>query len=209
MAKIKQSLPLLIALLFGWLALVGLLFSVPVINRLVLGWASLLLAFALLLGALNLLVVHLNRTAKEGNFYSFVLVLSMLTVFGMAITDANGRTDGLLSNYFIWVQAPLEAALASLLAFFLLFAGFRMFKQQRTFSVFLFLLTAVVVLLIDVLLVTPWLPARFTQAVYSVQDIIQNIIVAAGMRGLLIGIALGAILLAIRMLVGLERPYNK
>lgn len=209
MAKIKQSLPLLIALLFGWLALVGLLFSVPVINRLVLGWASLLMAFALLLGVLNLFVVHINRTARERNFYSFVLVLSMIGVFTVAVTDAQGRTNGLLGNYFSWVQAPLEAALASLLAFFLLFAGFRMLKQQRSFAVFLFLLTAVVVLLIDVLLVTPWLPAPFLPTVLQIQDVIQNIIVVAGMRGLLIGIALGTILLAIRMLVGLERPYNK
>jgi hypothetical protein len=209
MARTKQLLPLSIALFFGWLTLLGLLFSLPQVTNLILGWASLLVAFALLLGVLNLFVVHVNRVTKGKNIYSLVLIISMLAVFVMALTDWRGLTENWLNQYFVFVQAPLEAALSSLLAFFLLFAGFQLLKRQRTVWSTLFLITAVLVLTAEVLLVTSWLPPRFMNWVLIVQDVIRNVFVIAGVRGLLIGVALGTILLAVRMLIGLERPYNK
>lgn len=209
MVRAKQLLPLGITIFFGWLTLVGLLFKLPAVTNIVLGWGGLLVAFAFLLGVLNLFVVHFSRAAKNKNGYSLVLIISMVAVFVIAGTDARGLTENWLEHYFVFVQAPLEAALASLLAFFLLFAGFQLMKRQRTIWSLLFLVTAVFVLIADVLLVTSWLPPRLSESFLQVQEIIRNVIVIAGMRGLLIGVALGTILLAARMLVGLERPYNK
>jgi hypothetical protein len=42
-----------------------------------------------------------------------------------------------------------------------------------------------------------------------VRQVIDSLFVTAGMRGLLIGVAIGTIMLSLRVLVGLERPYNK
>lgn len=209
MARVKQYLPLGIALLFGWLTLLGLLFNLPIVNNLVLGWAAFLVASALLLGVLNLFVVHLNRLVRGRSGYSFVLLLSMLGVFLIAILDQRDASTELLDAYFTWVQAPLEAALASLLAFFLLFAGFQLLKRQRTIWSLLFMITAVLVLAADLFLITNWLPPQLNELFVQVQDVIRNIIVVAGMRGLLLGVALGTITLAVRLLIGLERPYNK
>ena len=39
-------------------------------------------------------------------------------------------------------------------------------------------------------------------------DWLENVVALAGMRGLLIGIALGTITLSIRILAGWERPYQ-
>lgn len=209
MARVKQYLPLSIALLFGWLTLLGLLFNLPIVNNLVLGWAAFLVASALLLGVLNLFVVHFNRLVRGRSGYSFVLLLSMLGVFLIAILDARESSTELMDAYFNWVQAPLEAALASLLAFFLLFAGFQLLKRQRTIWSLIFMVTAVLVLAADLLLITDWLPSWANRLLFQLQDIINNIIVVAGMRGLLLGVALGTVTLAVRMLIGLERPYNK
>ncbi|MBX3054857.1 MAG: hypothetical protein KF770_00140 [Anaerolineae bacterium] len=210
MRRTNQLLPIAIALFFGWLTLLGLVFNLPpVVTNLTLGWAGLLVAFALVLGVLNLFVVHLNRTVRKGNLYSLVLILSMAAVFTIAVLDRIGITENGMTHYFDWVQAPLEAALASLLAFFLLFAGFQLMKRQRTVWSILFLVTAVLVLAADVLLVTSWAPPLLSEWFFRIQDVIQNVIVIAGVRGLLIGVALGSILLSVRMLIGLERPYNK
>ncbi len=210
MRRTNQLLPIAIALFFGWLTLLGLVFNLPpVVTNLTLGWAGLLVAFALVLGVLNLFVVHLNRTFRKGNLYSLVLILSMAAVFTIAVLDRMGITENGMTYYFDWVQAPLEAALASLLAFFLLFAGFQLMKRQRTVWSILFLVTAVLVLTADVLLVTSWAPPLLSEWFFRIQDVIQNVIVIAGVRGLLIGVALGSILLSVRMLIGLERPYNK
>jgi len=210
MSRIKQLLPVVIALFFGWLTLLGLVFDLPpVVTNLVLGWAGLLVAFALVLGVLNLFVVHVNRVIKKGNLYSLVLIISMLAVFVVALLDRRGVTEDGLTHYFDWIQAPLEAALASLMAFFLLFAGFQLIKRQRTIWSMLFVITAVLVLVADVLLVTSWVPPQISDWFFRIQDIIRSVVVVAGVRGLLIGVALGSILIAVRMLIGLERPYNK
>ncbi|MCB8929263.1 MAG: hypothetical protein H6652_26970 [Ardenticatenaceae bacterium] len=206
--KLKQSISVFIAVFFGLVTLIALLFNVSGISTVILGWASFLAAIALILGVLNLLAVHLTRLFGERNLYSGVLVLGMLAVFAAAVLDGLTGTDnvGLL---FTWVQAPLEAALASMLAIFLLLSGVQLLKRQRTGWAFLFGLTATVVLLGQALLASRLLPAGLRQPVNQVVEFIQTIVVTSGIRGLLIGVALGTLLLSLRLLVGVERPYNK
>ncbi len=206
--KLKQSIAVFIAVFFGLITLIALLFNVSGVSTVVLSWASFLAAIALILGVLNLLVVHLNRLVKEQNLYSGVLVLGLLAVFVAAVLDELNGGDA-VNLIFSWVQAPLEAALASLLGIFLLLAGVQLLKRQRTRWAFLFSLTATVMLLGQALLTSRLLPAGLRQPVNQVMEFVQNVIVAAGMRGLLIGVALGTLLLSLRLLMGVERPYNK
>ena len=206
--KLKQSIAVFIAVFFGLVTLIALLFNVGGISIVILGWASFLAAIALVLGVLNLLLVHLTRLFRERNLYSGVLVLGLLAVFAAAIVDELNGSDN-VNLIFNWVQAPLEAALASLLAIFLLLAGVQLLKRQRTRWAFLFSLTAVVMLLGQALLTSRLLPAALRQPVNQVVDFVQNIVVMAGIRGLLIGVALATLLLSLRLLMGVERPYNK
>lgn len=209
----KRGLPLTIAILFGVLTLISLLFSIPEISSLILEWASFLAAIALLLGAINLFSIHAQRMGRQPvdgqNVYSSILVLSMLIVGGLGLTDVLGVTNNSMSLVFNWVQAPLEAALASLLAFFLLLSGIRLLQRQRTIWAGLFLVTAVLILLSNALIASPFLPQSISSGLQQMRDFIQNVIVTSGMRGILIGVALGAITLSVRLLLGLERPYNK
>ena len=210
----RRGLPLTIAILFGVLTLISLLFAISEISNLILEWASFLAAVALLLGAINLFGVHAQRMAAHRpvggqNLYSAVLVISMVIVFGLGLTDLLDITNNSMALVFAWVQAPLEAALASLLAFFLLLSGIRLLQRQRTVSSILFLVTAVLILLSNALIVSPLLPSGVSTLLQQLRDFIQNIIVTSGVRGILLGIALGAITLSIRLLLGLERPYTK
>ena len=201
MILFRRGIPVTVAVVTGLATLLGLLLY-PALSDLILGWAALLAGAALILGIFNLLGIHLRRTAG-GNVYSFILVLSMLAVFGLALTDALEITDGGVSLIFLYVQAPLEAALASLLAFFLLFAGVRLLQHQRNIWSGLFLLTAVLVLLSQ----SP-LPAAVRGVLAPISSFIESVLVVAGMRGLLLGIALGTITLSLRLLAGIERPYS-
>ncbi len=207
--NIRKITPLVIAILFGALTLLGLLFDLATLNNITLGWASLLAALALLFGVLNLLYVHLNRFLTKRNFYSLVLAVSLLTVLGLAYTDYVGLTNNAVNTVFTSIQLPLETALASLLAFFLLFAGFQLIKRRRSVWAFIFIFTTIILLFSNALLATNLLPQNITPVVEQIQDILQNVIVLSGVRGLLLGIALGTILLSIRVLLGVERPYNK
>ena len=207
----QRPVPVAIAIAVGLLTLVGLLLPVPEITNLILGWAAFVAAVALILGVLNLFSVHFSRLFKQRNLYSGVLVLSMLAVFTIALTDSPllNLTDNGLEKVFNWIQFPLEAALASMLAIFLLVAGFRLWQRQRNLGSGLFLLTIIVILIINALLSTQILPATMTAVFDRARQIINDLIVTAGMRGILIGVALGTITISLRLLIGVDRPYNK
>ncbi|HSG15241.1 MAG TPA: hypothetical protein VLE70_02815 [Anaerolineae bacterium] len=198
----KRTLPVALAIAFGLLTLAGLMF-VPAVGDTLVSWAAFLAAVALILGVINLLGVHSRRLA-DGNLYSGLLVLSMLAVFGLAIADYFGFTDDAVGDVFRLVQAPLEMAMASLLAFFLLFAGVRMLKRQRSVWATLFIIT-VLILLIASTALPPFLSAIFD----PLAEAINGVFVNAGMRGILIGVALGVVTVALRLLTGSERPYDK
>jgi hypothetical protein len=209
MQTIKRGLPLAIAIAFGLLTLVGLMLPLPALSDLILGWVGFLAAAALVLGVLNLLAVHIQRTTSEKNPYSALLVLSILTVFGLAVTDTLSITNNGVDRVFDWIQVPLETALASLMAFFLLFLGFHMLKSRRSAGALLFWLTATLILFSNVFISTTLLPVSIRNVFMQIQAIINNIIVIAGVRGLLIGIALGTITMSLRVLLGFDQPYNK
>ena len=125
------------------------------------------------------------------------------------IADLFGWTNNAMNQAFQWVQAPLEAALASLLAFFLILSGIRMLQGRRTIWTMLFFITAVLVLFANAIIISPFLPDSISQLTLQFRDLIQSLIVTAGIRGILIGVALGIITLTVRILIGVERPYNK
>lgn len=206
---LKRYLPTAVAIAFGLLLLIGLLLPLPALTGLLLNWAGFLAAVALILGVLNLFAVHLNRLFSGRNLYSGVLILSMLFVIGMAITDALAITEVGMRTAFGWIQVPLEAALASLMTFFLLLAGFRLFQRQRNIWSFLFLLTAVILLLSDALVSSALLPQDVASVLAGLRDTISQLFVSAGMRGILIGVALGTVTLSLRLLAGAERPYSQ
>jgi hypothetical protein len=203
MRRLLDFPPLIIAVGFGLVTLVGLLF-LPEIGSLLTGWAVFIAAAALLFGVLNLLLIHLQRFIKGRNIFSLVLILSMLVTIGVAYMDRSIPELGGLDAIFRYVLQPLEAALASLLAFFLLFASIRLLQRQPNGWSVLFI--SVVILFL--VAVAP-MPAALSGLFTWVQDYIAPLFVHAGIRAILIGVALGTITLALRLLVGVERPYSK
>ena len=176
-----------------------LLGIVPAQASLLAGWASLIAAAALVLGVLNLFGVHIRRTF-QGNFYSLVLVLGLVATLVLGFTGLFGGAD----TIFTYVQAPLEAALGALLAFFLFFAALRLLR--RSFSLWTVLFTATIIIVL--LGITP-MPAVLSDIFTSINNFISLIFVSAGMRGILIGVALGTITVTLRLILGSEQPYNK
>lgn len=198
----KRLFPALIAIVIGFVTLAGLLIA-PFISQLLLSWGGVLAAFALLTGVLNLMRVHLGRATKETNVNSLALVLSLWIVLFLAVTDRIGVTEGAVAEVFYSIQSPLETAVAGLLAFVLLMAGIRMMQRQRTGWTALFLSAAVFTLVS-----TAGIPA-IQATLLPVTRIIESVIVTAGVRGLLIGVALGSVMIAIRLLLGVDQPYNQ
>jgi hypothetical protein len=196
--------PMAIAIAVGLLMLVDFFFDEPHINalgRFFVESVVIVVAFALLLGLVNVMVVHVSRIFKrdEGWYYSIALV-------AMAAIVIVAGLPGLDSTVVVWifdnVQFPLQAATFSLLAFFVATAAYRGLRLRSLESA-AFVVTAVVVLLGQVPL------GRYLgEFLPRVKDWILNVPGTAGMRGIIIGVALGTIATGVRVLMGFDRPYG-
>jgi hypothetical protein len=200
----KRSIPMAIAIAIGSLMLVDFFFDESHINALgsfFVDSAVIIVAFALLLGLVNVLIVHLRRIVQreEGWMYSIGLLAIAAVVLVAGIPGPDGR---LVRWIFDNVQLPLQAATFSLLAFFVATAAYRGFRLRRPESL-AFMLAAIVVLLGQVPV------GRYlSNLVPAAKDWLLAVPSTAGARGIIIGVALGTIATGVRVLMGLDRPYG-
>lgn len=172
---------------------------------------SVVAAFAVLIGVLNLLIfVHLRRLleSKRGALYSFALLLSAMLVIAVYSADQSelwaGDLEGeqLSPRLFQVTQITIESAIAGLVLFALVYGAFRLMRQQVKWEYLLFLSALLIALL-------GWLPLDGLDALSDVRDWLLRIPVTGGARGLLIGIALGSVVVGIRVLLAQERFYQR
>lgn len=196
-----------VAILVGVLILLG--YFIPVealltLRTILLQWAVILAGFALLAGVINLFQVHWNKakTGETGSFYSVILILSL--VLTLALAGYYDPTSAVAGWIFSNIQLPVESSLLALLTIVLIYAGVRLLRRRLNAMSVIFLLTALVVLLGT----APLLIVGEVPVLTSIRNIIVQIPAVAGARGLLLGIALGAIATGIRILMGADRPYG-
>jgi len=166
-------------------------------------------AIAVLIGILNLLAVHLGRFthAERGWPYSALILLVTAGVIVLRILDRaaiwSGDLEGeqISPRVFEAVQVSIESALAGLLVFFLVFAGYRL--MRRGVSVWNVLFTsAVVVALVG------WIPLGDLDVLRDVREWLVSVPVSAGARGILLGVGLGTVTVGVRVLLGQDRSLR-
>jgi hypothetical protein len=190
-----------IVLTMGLLTLVGLLTGVfGGLAGLALQMALVTAGLALLIGVFNLLNVHTRRVLgrQRGALYSLVLLISFLLVIALWVLGAEDANLVLLQD----VQRSAEAALAALLVFALVYGAYRLMRQRVTWGAILFTVALLVVLV-------GALPFEGLGALDSLRTWMLQVPASAGARGLLIGIALGAIVTAVRVIIGQDRAYRE
>jgi len=199
-----------LAILFGSLVLAGYVLDSPAlqsIRSLLMQWAVILAAAALLLGLVNMLSVHWNKVGaqEKGWPYSALLLLALLATFILGLVF--GPDSSLLSTLFNDIQQPVEASLVALLAVTLTVAGFRLVARRRHLASVVFAVSALIVLLGT----GPWLVGgngSFFLTMGELRAWWSQVWAAGGARGLLLGVALGATVTGLRVLLGSDRPYG-
>jgi hypothetical protein len=148
------------------------------------------------------------QTGARGSIYSLLTVTAAVGTFVVGALESlrtGGPTlyqAGSLTNLlFTGVVIASQAALASLVMFFLMVAAVRMLRTKPNRWSILFLAAAVVTLV-------GWLPLAFLGPLNGAREWLLNVPVAGGARGILIGVALGTLMVGLRVLVGVERPYK-
>jgi hypothetical protein len=124
------------------------------------------------------------------------------------LSDHNYLAEGSL---FAWIYnsmyVPLNATMFALLAFFVASASYRAFRARNREATLL-LSAACVLMLGRVPLgdaITGFLPEGWTLSSWA--DVIMNFPQLAGQRAIMIGISLGIVSTALRLVLGIERSH--
>jgi hypothetical protein len=177
-------------------------------------WFGILQAFAIWLGALNLIRINMKRSLSKkahDRWYGFVVVAAFLLITTVGFFFSGGRQFQLSGTRFdflyINVYSSLSSTMFALLAFFVASASYRAFRA-RSWEATLLLLSAFLVMLGRVPVgdaITTWLPQGFHLS--DLASWIMTYPQVAGQRAIMIGIALGVASASLRLILGLERSY--
>lgn len=220
MRRISYTLATVIVIAIGLIMLIGLLapegtmlgdiasgFGVYALAQSFMRIVAITVAFTVIIGILNLLVVHAGRIrARRGGWgYSIVLIVSLVGVVALTVLERAGilntqpaLTTVLLEN----VQVSIESALSGLLLFALVYGAYRTLHNRVTFWGLLFVGAMLIVL-------AGALSLPGLEGFAQLRDWIMTVPVSAGARGILLGIALATLVTGVRVLIGQDRSYRE
>lgn len=203
---IKRISLIIITFITGTIILAGYFITIPAISGIrsyLINLASILTSILILIGIINLVIVHIKKivSREPGAWLSLVLLIAL------SMTMIIGFVFGPTSKWTLWiinhVQIPVESSLIALLVVILILGLIRMlYRKQNSFAL-IFLLTTVIILLGSITI--PWIDIT---VLANFQEWITNIPVLGGMRGILIGVVLGIVATGLRVLIGADRPYE-
>lgn len=205
----KKILPItntIIAVIAGIFVLLGYFFPAVFggIQSILIGWAIILAAFAMLLGIFNLGMVHWKKVGAGGanSVYSIVLLVSLAaTILISIVSGPTGKWSLWIFNTF---QVPVEISLLAVLAVILVYVAARLLNRKPRWYTVLFLGTVLIVMLGSV----PLFFFGEVAVLSAIRGWISEVPAVAGARGLLIGVALGTVATGLRILMGVDRPYG-
>jgi len=152
---------------------------------------AIVIALSIVIGIVNLLYVHITRLAR-GKFYSGLLLASFSITIYWSIA-MQGDTSLLAA-----VQVPIESALAGLLFLSLVSGAATVLAKRTDVWGLLFILIVLFVMLAS-------LPLAELALLQNWHEWLMRVPVSAGARAILLGIALGTVVVGTRALLGLDR----
>lgn len=194
-----------IAIASGLIVLLGYFYPLDALIQfrvMLTNWAIIVAAMAVLVGVANLVLVHMDkiRGREKNSIYGVLLIVSLLFTFGVGLVF--GPNSQIVRVAMDAIIVPVEASLMAILAVTLVYASIRLLRRRADVMTVIFLVVAILFLV--AVMPTPIgpIPGDFLllQFLHMFSD--------GGARGLLIGIALGALLTSLRVLFGIDRPYG-
>ncbi|MBU1320553.1 MAG: hypothetical protein KKG33_08295 [candidate division Zixibacteria bacterium] len=202
---LNKKMPLAVCFLAGVFGLVQYFSPHPMVvstYSTLLDWVQIIFAFTLIVGVLSVFQMHFKRISRRERFWGFSII-TLMAIVVMAVAGFAGGTDS--GSVFVWMfdnmQVPMQSTVFALLAFFVASAAYRGFRL-RNVEAGILLATALVIMLGRIPvgeLIGDFVPAS--------AEWILNVPSMAAKRAVLIGIGLGSITTALRVILGIERSY--
>jgi hypothetical protein len=201
----KRKIPLAICFLMGIVMIVQFFIPHPVslaFSSTIYNWVIALTAFALVLAIGNLIRHHgIKISQRKENWLYSIVTLSSMTAMAVIGLFWGIDPESLYQRIYLNIFAPLSASMFALLAYYMTSAAYRAFKA-RSLEATLLLISAFIVMIGFMPFaqyIHPRLPA-FAEWIMQVPNM-------ASQRGILFGIAFGAIATAMKIILGIERSW--
>lgn len=200
----KREGPIALTILVGVVYIISVMFAAPVLEatqKTLDDWYTIVTGFICLVGVVSLTQVHGSRIVQKRNdwFYSGVVLFSL---YGYMLLGLFGGVENALFNLlYNNVLSVILMTIFSTLTFWIGSAANRAFRAKSLESAIL-LISAALVMLGKVTLgnfISPVLP--------KAANWIMNVPNTAGMRAIEMGSAIGGIVLALRIILGIERNF--
>lgn len=196
---VKRWIPAVIVIIVGLIVLVGYLFPdnpLSGIRDVLTGWAVIIASFAFFLGLFNVFGVHIKKAQRlrKGGIYNLAFLAAASLSLLLSFVPLGPITGQWVFDYII---SPAGATLAALIVFTLTLAAFRLLRErqeEKAKSIVFILVVTLVLLSSTPLIAVEWIPLA------AIRRWVVDVVGMAGMRGLLLGVALGTVITALRVL---------
>jgi hypothetical protein len=204
----KTPLTTIIAIISGLIVLLAYFIPfepVQNISNLIVNWAVTLAGVAMLVAIVSLLSSHWQkiRQRKPAERYSFLVIFGFALTFLIGLVFG-GPGNGEYQNVVTSILMPIEAGLLGALAIGLVVAGFRLYRANRGWMTLVFGVSTILFVLLNSGIFTTGLDIPLVKNALGVLQRLPD----AGGRGIIIGLALGAITAGIRIILGVDKPYS-
>lgn len=131
------------------------------------------------------------------------IVFALITIFDNSWTfhfySPEGLENPMFVSFFDYMLVPLQATMFSLLAFFIASASYRAFRARNVLAALL-LIAALIVML-------RFTPGPWGDLLAKTSAWVMNVPNLAAQRAIIIGIGLGIVATALKVILGIERGY--
>ncbi len=129
-----------------------------------------------------------------------VLVIIFDNAWAFYFYTAEGLENSMFRTFFDYVMMPILATMFSLLAFFIASAAYRAFRARNILSSLLLVAALLVMMRFN-----PWIPGA--DQVAAASSWLMNVPNLAAQRAIVIGVGLGMVATALKVVLGIERSY--
>ncbi len=174
-------------------------------------WWSYFGALIVLLASLWLIVQGMMGFGAQGSKskeklligLGLMLVFSLITIFDnswkLHFYTPEGLSNPMFTNFFSKLMVPLQSTMFALLAFFISSAAYRAFRARNLLATLL-LVAALIVML-------RFTPGPWGDLISKTSTWVMNVPNLAAQRAIVIGIGLGMVATALKVILGIERGY--
>lgn len=202
----KKIFPIIIATATALTVLAGYYLQekfTPLVGLLI-NWGIILVGMTGIIGIGYLINLHGSRVVnrQKGKGYSLILLIAFLWTFGTGLV-LNPK-DVFFRDWVLNIQTPVETSLLAVIAIVLLSSSLYLIRTRGWTPMSISFIVGTLIALFTHLGILRSSPdSRLGMWLVFIHQL-----PLAGLRGILIGMALGGLIVGLRVLLTLDRPYD-